>query len=263
MPDLFNRTPGHVELVPLIDPRGSNVLVVITKVTYEYQSGRGMVVAAEQEPVTFADVPSGPPQAGALRCASDITAFKPSTDVVVTAPETPPDTWPARGREIDVTIGPVRFGGKVAAPWPFGPIGPAKEPRRRYAGTYDGVWLEQRFPLLPGDFDPRHNQVAPPAQIAPQPLAGNEMVTVRNLYARDEMLRAALPGRTVVVAGNVRGRYFTEIALLDTVTLSSERPVVSLVWRLAIRPRQKVEEVRNVFTSMAMLRSTRELYGKP
>jgi len=262
MPDLINRTPGCVELVPLIDPRGANVLVVITKVTFVDQTGGGFVVASEQEPLTFADVPYGAPQDGLLLRASDIVVSKPSTDVLLTAPGGPADTWSARG-DVDVSVGPVRFGGKSAAPWPFGPVARLKKPRSTYAGTYDATWLEERFPLLPNDFDPRHNQVAPPGQVSRRPLAGDEAVVLRNVYRRDSVLRTALPGRTVVVSGNVLGRYFTEIATLDTVTFSSDRPVITLVWRHVIVPRQKVEEIANVFTLLPMVRSTRELYGKP
>ena len=46
-------------------------------------------------------------------------------------------------------------------------------------------------------------------------------------------------------------------------TLSSNCPTLALVWRLALKPRQKIEEVRNVFVSMAFIRSTREIYARP
>jgi|SoiMethySBSTD1v2_1073268.scaffolds.fasta_scaffold30608_2 hypothetical protein len=263
MAELDNKTPGLVELVPLIDRYGSNVMVVITKVTYDMHAGQIVVPAPDQAPLTFADVPGVSGAAGELAQASDVTDFKPSTDVVVTAPEGPIDSAPVAGRHLDIQIGSLRFGGKVSKPWVFGPVPRARKPRKDYAGTYDKAWLNERFPLVPSDFDPRHNQVAPPKQIAPRYLVGDETMTIRNLYGPDHVLAAGLPRRAVVVSGNVRGRYFTEVAVLDTLTVSSDRPRLSLVWRLAIKPRQKIEEVRNVFVSTASIRSARELYGKP
>lgn len=263
MADLHNTTPGLVELVPLIDRHGANVMVLIAKVTYEIHARDAMTIAPEQDPLTFADVTTPSTAGHGLVLASDITDFKPSTDVVVTPPAGALEDCPAAGREIDIQIGLVRFGGRVAAPWPFGPVSRATKPRKDYIGTYDRAWLDERCPLLPTDFDPRHNQVAPSHQVAPRPLIGDERVTIRNLYAPDDTLSAALPGRTVVVSASIRGRYFTEIATLDTVTLSADRPRLALVWRLAIKTRQKIEEVRNVFASLALIRSTRELYNRP
>ena len=62
----------------------------------------------------------------------------------------------------------------IAAPAPggFGPIGPDWEPRQRHAGTYDERWKRERAPVLPADFDPRHNCVAPPGLWSATPLLG-------------------------------------------------------------------------------------------
>jgi len=46
----------------------------------------------------------------------------------------------------------------------FGPVGRSWQPRLKLAGTYDDAWREQRFPLLPEDFDPLHWQAAPTDQ---------------------------------------------------------------------------------------------------
>jgi hypothetical protein len=54
----------------------------------------------------------------------------------------------------------------------FGPIARHWLARRRYAGTYDAAWLEDRMPLLPADFDERFFLAAPEdqqfAQLPPQ-----------------------------------------------------------------------------------------------
>jgi len=258
VPELYNRTPGCVELIPLIDRYGSNVLVVICKVTYEIHDGHYLQISADQEPIAFADVATG----DVLNQASDATDYKPSTDVIVLPPREDHDI---RRHEdvLDLQIGESRFGGPMTHPWRFGPISRIQSPRKEYAGTYDRAWFEQRFPLLPLDFDPRHNQAAPPDQVTPRHLIGDEHLWIRNLYRPEEVIHAALTGKTTVVAGNVRGHYFADVAILDTVTIRSDRPIASLVWRRAIKPRQKIEEVRNVFVSMAFLRSTREVLGKP
>ena len=109
MPELHNRTPGHVELVPLIDRLGSNVLAVICKVTYEIRDGEYLQIAPEQEAVTFADVTAG----NELVVASDIT-IKLATDVVITRPERALETHPDRGRTVEIQIGSLRFGGAMS-----------------------------------------------------------------------------------------------------------------------------------------------------
>lgn len=49
-------------------------------------------------------------------------------------------------------------------PMSLGAIGRHFEPRLEYAGTYDEEWLENVFPFLPEDFDPRYHQCAPADQ---------------------------------------------------------------------------------------------------
>ncbi|MEM1412464.1 MAG: DUF2169 domain-containing protein [Pseudomonadota bacterium] len=56
----------------------------------------------------------------------------------------------------------------------FGPIPPSWLARRQYAGTYDQQWEEQRFPLLPLDFDVRFLQAAPPQLTSDGYLEGKE-----------------------------------------------------------------------------------------
>ena len=46
----------------------------------------------------------------------------------------------------------------------FGPIAPHWKSRQGFAGTYNQDWQDNRFPLLPVDFDPRFFNAAPPDQ---------------------------------------------------------------------------------------------------
>src|SRR5438093_8506443 len=118
------------------------------------------------------------------------------------------------------------------------------------------------MPLFPLDFDARFNQAAPPSQIASGYLNGSEHVKIANLYQDGETVEFDLPGRVILVAGNVRDRYFTEVAALDTVLIWPEKPRITLVWRQAVVPRQKFEEVSNIYVYLVSLRTARELYGK-
>jgi hypothetical protein len=263
MPEFQNNTPFPAELIPLIDKEGRNVVMIVTKGSYELDENRELVPAAEQVPLAFADERIGDPATGPIRVPADIVYFKPSTDVLLIQPRSDEDLKKLAGRKVSVEVGPVQFGGRLADPWPFGPVAPNVKPRLGFAGTYDKAWADNRMPLLPVDFDPRFNQVAPAKQIAKSYLAGDEAFKVTNLYSDGEVMEGKLPGRTIIVSGNVLHDYFTEVAALDTVLVWCDKPIITLVWRHCIRPRQKVAEVCNVFACVARLQATRELYDKP
>ncbi len=63
----------------------------------------------------------------------------------------------------------------------FGPIDAGWLPRRKFAGTYDGAWVERRKPLLPEDYDARFSLSAPADQQTPAYLRGGETVGVVNM----------------------------------------------------------------------------------
>jgi hypothetical protein len=258
----INRTPFAVEVVPMIDQDGRNIAVVIAKGTYEVRGQGDLALAPEQDNLVFADEYVGEPGKSDVRIPSDFVDFKPTTDVVLIRPSSDLEQSPLSGRRIAVEVGPVKISGRVGRTWEFGPLRRDEGPRKRYAGTYDQDWVENRMPLLPADFDPRHNQVAPPGQIAPGYLDGSELVRLTNLYS-DGVLECQLPGRALIVSGNVLGHYFTEVAVLDTVLIWSDRPWINLVWRHVIHVRQKIAEVSNVFIDLVRLRTARELYGAP
>jgi hypothetical protein len=261
--DLRNQTPFTAELVPMIDASGRNVGVVIVKATYAVSRGGALRVASVQEPVSFVDEPCPEPHGDDICSPSDLVDYKPATDLLLLRPSRERASRRLNGRQIAVTVGPIRIRGTVGRSWVFGPVRRDQDPRKSFAGTYDQSWIENRMPLLPVDFDPRHNQTAPPAQTATPHLAGDESWSLDNLYEDDVVIRGRLPGQAIVVSGSVLYDYFTEIAVLDTVTIWSDRLQLTLVWRLVIRPRQKIEELGPVTIFLARLRTTRELYGVP
>lgn len=258
MPNLNNKTPLVVMLVPLIDRDGRNVAVVIAKATFDIEPEGHLRLSQQQEPIRFVDDPVGPE----ARVPADLTDFKPATDIVIVAPRAAEARRALHGRTIGVRVGALQVVKKVRDPWPFGPLPRHEEPRRSWAGTYNEAWVKHRMPLLPLDFDPRYFLAAPADQRIAAYLRGDEQVAVAKLYDFGDA-RFSLPARAVVVSGNVLQRQFTAVAALDTMLLWAEAPRLTLVWRHVIRPRQKIEEVSNVHVNLARLKNVRELYAIP
>jgi hypothetical protein len=264
MPTVYNKTSLEAELVPLIDPQGHNVAVVIAKATYIFASARELDWADPQVPLVMADQYVGEPGKSPLRVPSDLFDFKPAADIIIVAPPEPLDESPLKDRKVSLELGPVRVSARIEKAWPFGPVPRDESPRADFAGTYDANWARDRMPLLPEDFDPRFHQAAPKKQIAPGFLQGDETLKIKGLYEGDlGEIETTLPGRTVLVAGNVLGYYFAKLARLDTVLIWSTPPQLTLVWRDVIRPRQKIEDVLNVYLDYVRLRAALELYGAP
>lgn len=68
------------------------------------------------------------------------------------------------------------------------------EPRKRFAGTYDQAWLDERFPLLPDDFDERFFQTAPEDQWIDRP-QGGEQVGILGMSPAGKLLFTLPPCR--------------------------------------------------------------------
>jgi len=155
----------------------------------------------------------------------------------------------------------VSFSGEARSPWPFGAVARSHRLRLRYAGTYDAAWQQDRMPLLPTDFDPLFHQAAPLAQRALGTFSGFERVSIGGLYGDGATVAFALAGKAVLVSGNVRQEYFTEAATLDTMLIWSDTPRITLIWRYVIRPRQKTEEIGDVFANFVRGHTAREFFG--
>jgi hypothetical protein len=131
-----------------------------------------------------------------------------------------------------------------------GAIGRHWEPRRRYVGTYDARWLEERAPLPPADADDRANLCATPDLVAATPLSGVEDVALLNLTPGGGSTSFALPGVGVEIDIRVKDREpFVVRPYLDTVLLDllavPKRPVaVELVWRAHVRAPRRMKDAR-------------------
>jgi hypothetical protein len=255
-----NQTPGACETLQLIDQSGRNGLVVAVKMGLSL-SVLGMEIESPPSPVRISDLREEIEGETILRSSSELTFGKPGTDVVVTRPAGSPASWPCRNRLMSVAIGPIFFKETVAAKWPFGPVPPDQLPRRKYAGTYDAAWAAERMPLLPLDFDPRFNQVAPANQIVTPHLRGDEPVRLTGFTDSDEPIVTQLPGRMVLVAGNTSDGYFTKPAVLDTVVFHLDPLLVELVWRLSIPTKRSIDEVRYVWVYYPRIRSYEQIWG--
>jgi len=258
MPDLTNKTDFCGAMVPAISPQGHTLGVVIVKATYEIDSQGTLSLAVEQSDILYADEMAD--DGRAIRVPSDFVDRKPGAEVIVVPPvRTVRDSLYAN-QQLAVRFGTLVFAGKIEDKWPFGPIGRLEEPRRTYAGTYDDAWQRERMPLLPLDFDARYHLAAPAGQLLGAYARGDEELALANFYG-ERRIEARLPGAAVVVSTNVLGDYFTRIADLDTIIIWSDVARLQLVWRLAIRPRQKLEEIGDVFVDAVDLRAARELFS--
>ncbi|WP_192182796.1 DUF2169 family type VI secretion system accessory protein [Mesorhizobium amorphae] len=125
--------------------------------------------------------------------------------------------------------------GAIAGHWPQ---------RRRYAGTYDKTWEDERLPLLPLDFDPRYHQQAPADQQVPGYLRGGEPVLLQGLHPSG-LLRFSLPQISFVMETEFDD--LTEMrhdAKLHTVFFEPDLPAVSLVWHSHLECHSRVTQLR-------------------
>jgi len=99
--------------------------------------------------------------------------------------------WPAP--QIEEENQPILSISDRPMPAGFGPMSPFWEGRLAHAGTYDEVWLRDRHPLLPTDFQFAFWQAAHPDLVAYPWLTGNEAYELDNLLPGRQILRGYLP----------------------------------------------------------------------
>jgi len=104
------------------------------------------------------------------------------------------------------------------------------EPRLSFAGTYDNRWIEDRFPLLPLDFDMRFNQSVPRDQWVNRP-QGSEIVEIMGM-TKEGNLKFQLPECLLI---NIILHYKTHTEKksmdIDTVFIEPDEHRVTLTWR--------------------------------
>ena len=171
------------------------------------------------------------------------------------------DRWPAPqivSRDAELTVSEWRSlargekkPGDTAALTPrgLGVVTKAWQPRLALAGTFDARWLDEKWPLMPDDFQMAYWNGAHPDMLCPR-LFGGDVVTIENMVPATgalvsggrTVMRFALPDVNLaacldaawVDAGWVR-------MTMDTLIVDLERGLVSLVWRLVVPAEMKVK----------------------
>jgi hypothetical protein len=149
--------------------------------------------------------------------------------------------------QIEAPGGPRLFG--RAAPAGFGFIGGHWLPRRRFAGTYDKAWLDERCPLLPLDFDERFHNSAAPGLTARGHLAGSEPVEVTGC-TRSGRLAFRLPAVTPAVTATLEGGPEPVAMLMNTVTVDTDAMRLDLLWRGQLHVHGRFMRLRCVEVSL-------------
>jgi hypothetical protein len=102
----INETLLQAAALPLIGPKGENLLTVIVKGTFVYDSNH-CEPADDQLPIAYGDIYHDEDHGGAIRYESDIVPFKPCTDIVVEASVYAPGGKPAEVVPAAVKVGTV------------------------------------------------------------------------------------------------------------------------------------------------------------
>lgn len=122
-------------------------------------------------------------------------------------------------------------------------------PRRELAGTYDQQWREEVFPLLPGDFDEAHHQVAPKDQQIDYP-KGGELVVLRGVLPQCPSLSFTLPLYPLFAhAKYVDDSLVSEPMKVDTLYFDTEAGTMNAVWRASMPLRRRLQDFKAVAVS--------------
>lgn len=138
----------------------------------------------------------------------------------------------------------------------FGFVTPSWKPRLDYAGTYDEDWKENRYPLLPLDFDPRFYNSAHPDLISTEFFRGGELVRVGNASKKGS-LSFKLPNVEVNAEFYIDSVVTKQMCRLDTVVIEPDEERFVLTWRTKVRCHRKLKYVMG-----AKLTSRRRVDGQ-
>jgi hypothetical protein len=124
----------------------------------------------------------------------------------------------------------------------FGAIASYWSPRLEWGGTYDDAWMENKFPLLPDDFDNRFHHCAPLDQQVGGYLRGGEVVALENL-TESGSLQFRLP-KVFLSFSTIFGRQKDEHrAALQTVVIEPDVPQVILVWQTSLACHHQLDDL--------------------
>jgi hypothetical protein len=120
--------------------------------------------------------------------------------------------------------------GRSREPAGFGLTGNEFLHRRKYMGTYDDAWREERCPLLPDDFDERFHCNGAPGLTTEKPLVGGEAVEVSGC-TKGGRLAFKLPRVRPEVSAELGEGSEPVPMSLQTVAFDSDTMQLRLLWR--------------------------------
>ena len=139
-------------------------------------------------------------------------------------------------------------GQAVTLPWdnvPAAGLGPMARgwlDRLQFGGTYDQNWIDNVFPFLPIDFDPRYYQAAPLDQQIAYP-QGGEVVTLLNLTPQGKTSFRLPSAQMPVLFSRRRADDVSLSAPLDTIVILPDVRRINLTWRASIPLERDIFEV--------------------
>jgi hypothetical protein len=140
---------------------------------------------------------------------------------------------------------PWRALGDRPQPAGFGFVAAGWQPRRGYAGTYDGAWAANRAPFLPRDFDPRFGNAASAGLVFEDGLRGGEPIVLDGV-SRAGPMRSQVPSIRPRVEIVVAGRREAPPVKLETVLLEPDDQRLSLTWRAALRCDKRALKIERI-----------------
>lgn len=113
-----NRTLFAVESLPVLDPGGNPVFLVVVKGTFLFDGDGGVTPADEQIPVAFGEVVEEGEGAAKVRLEEDTAPFKPRADILLLGKAHAPGGKPVRWLDAGLLVGSVKkvvrvFGDRV------------------------------------------------------------------------------------------------------------------------------------------------------
>ena len=126
----------------------------------------------------------------------------------------------------------------------LGVVGRGWVPRIGFAGTYDDKWLNEQWPLLPLDFNPRHYQAAPVDQQS-RTIRGGEAVRLVNLTP-DGLWQFHLPVLNIPARAHYNDRQDQIPLRMDTIIIEPDMRRVRMTSRACIKTVRNQSQLREI-----------------
>lgn len=133
----------------------------------------------------------------------------------------------------------------------LGAIGRSWQPRIAFAGTFDRVWRDEKFPFLPDDFNDLYYQSAPPDQQFDH-FTGNEKIVCTGMTL-NHRVQFIVPTLSVPIRYVFFDKTITRMPNLDTVLVEPNESRAILTWRSRIPIGRKLNALREIFVGKEIL----------